>query len=172
MPRPGSPVPCTPERREGLRTCYWESVFIPIPKKGNAKECSNYHTIDQGICHLWYLHEGLLARSSRGFRRASVTEPLACARSFPVTGPQPLSSLRRTGNWASRPGHRALARPASRALCQAKRAPRAAFPSGCLAAQTKRWAEGISSCLISPCQPLDQQLSAACYAPVSSLISA
>ena len=38
-------------------TCYqiWEtqqwpqdwkrSVFIPIPKKGNAKECSNYHTI-------------------------------------------------------------------------------------------------------------------------------
>ena len=28
-------------------------------------------------------------------------------------------------------------------LCQAKRAPRAAFPSGCLAAQTKRWAEGI-----------------------------
>ena len=32
---------------------------------------------------------------------------------------------------------------ASRALCQAKRAPRAAFPSGCLAAQTKRWAQGI-----------------------------
>ena len=25
----------------GLKT----SVFIPIPKKGNAKECSNYHTI-------------------------------------------------------------------------------------------------------------------------------
>ena len=23
-----------------------KSVFIPIPKKGNAKECSNYHTID------------------------------------------------------------------------------------------------------------------------------
>ena len=22
-----------------------ESVFIPVPKKGNAKECSNYHTI-------------------------------------------------------------------------------------------------------------------------------
>ena len=22
------------------------SVFIPIPKKGNAKECSNYHTLD------------------------------------------------------------------------------------------------------------------------------
>ena len=28
----------------------------------------------------------------------------------PVTGPQPLSSLQRAGNWASRPGHRALAR--------------------------------------------------------------
>ena len=23
----------------------WKSGFIPIPKKGNAKECSNYHTI-------------------------------------------------------------------------------------------------------------------------------
>ena len=29
----------------------WErSVFIPIPKKGNAKECSNYHTISLIIC--------------------------------------------------------------------------------------------------------------------------
>ena len=26
--------------------CDWKrSVFIPIPKKDNAKECSNYHTI-------------------------------------------------------------------------------------------------------------------------------
>ena len=24
---------------------YKRSVFIPIPKKGNAKKCSNYHTI-------------------------------------------------------------------------------------------------------------------------------
>ena len=25
---------------------YWKrSVFIPIPKKGNAKECANYHTV-------------------------------------------------------------------------------------------------------------------------------
>ena len=23
----------------------WRSVFIPIPKKDNAKECSNYYTI-------------------------------------------------------------------------------------------------------------------------------
>ena len=23
----------------------WRSVFILVPKKGNAKECSNYHTI-------------------------------------------------------------------------------------------------------------------------------
>ena len=33
-----------------LKTQEWpqdwkKSVFIPIPKKGNAKECSNYHTI-------------------------------------------------------------------------------------------------------------------------------
>ena len=30
----------------------WKSsVFIPIPKKGNAKECANYHTISL-ISHL------------------------------------------------------------------------------------------------------------------------
>ena len=33
-----------------LKTQQWpqdwkRSVFIPIPKKGNAKECSNHHTI-------------------------------------------------------------------------------------------------------------------------------
>ena len=33
-----------------LKTQQWpedwkRSVFIPIPEKGNAKECSNYHTI-------------------------------------------------------------------------------------------------------------------------------
>ena len=29
----------------GVATGLERSVFIPIPKKGNAKECSNYHTI-------------------------------------------------------------------------------------------------------------------------------
>ena len=28
-----------------VATGWVKSVFIPIPKKGNAKECSNYHTI-------------------------------------------------------------------------------------------------------------------------------
>ena len=29
-----------------LLILHWKrSVFIPVPKKGNAKECSNYHTI-------------------------------------------------------------------------------------------------------------------------------
>jgi len=27
-----------------------KSVFIPIPKKGNAKECSNYHTDIENKC--------------------------------------------------------------------------------------------------------------------------
>ena len=36
--------------REIWKTQQWpqdrkKSVFTPIPKKGNAKECSNYHTI-------------------------------------------------------------------------------------------------------------------------------
>ena len=29
---------------QGPQDWKW-SVFIPIPKKGNAKECSNYHTV-------------------------------------------------------------------------------------------------------------------------------
>ena len=46
------------ERKKGLHSIYqqiwktqqwpqdWKrSVFIPVPKKGNDKECSNYHTI-------------------------------------------------------------------------------------------------------------------------------
>ena len=37
--------------QQSLKTQQWpqdwkKSVFIPIPKKGNAKECSNYHTIE------------------------------------------------------------------------------------------------------------------------------
>ena len=37
-------------RQQTWKTQQWpqdwkRSVFIPIPKKGNAKECSNYHTI-------------------------------------------------------------------------------------------------------------------------------
>ena len=36
-----------PENLENsaVATVWKRSVFIPIPKKGNAKECSNYHTI-------------------------------------------------------------------------------------------------------------------------------
>ena len=28
-----------------------KAIFIPVPKKGNAKECSNYHTIALISCH-------------------------------------------------------------------------------------------------------------------------
>ena len=46
--KPGSsalqtdPLLTEPPRKPGVKN---GSVFIPIPKKGNAKECSNYHTI-------------------------------------------------------------------------------------------------------------------------------
>ena len=38
------------KRQQIWKTHHWpqdwkRSVFIPIPKKGNAKECSNYHTV-------------------------------------------------------------------------------------------------------------------------------
>ena len=36
-----APVALWPSRPQDWK----ESVFIPIPKKGNAKECSKYHTI-------------------------------------------------------------------------------------------------------------------------------
>ena len=82
-------------------------LFIPIPKKGNAKECSNYHTIAFIPCSA-LKGETVPVQKAQG--------PGVCKLPTP---------------------------PASRALCQAKRAPRAAVPSGCLAAQTERWVEGI-----------------------------
>ena len=32
-------------KNSAVATGLEKSLFIPIPKKGNAKECSNYHTI-------------------------------------------------------------------------------------------------------------------------------
>ena len=32
-------------KNSAVATDWKRSVFIPVPKKGNAKECSNYHTI-------------------------------------------------------------------------------------------------------------------------------
>ena len=41
-----SAVEFPPNRKRSMPRLYWKrSVFIPIPKKGNAKECSNYRTI-------------------------------------------------------------------------------------------------------------------------------
>ena len=47
---PGSCIYWSPHTLEIWKTPQWpqdwkRSVFIPIPKKGNAKECSNYRTI-------------------------------------------------------------------------------------------------------------------------------
>ena len=48
------------------------SVFIPIPKKGNAKECSNYRIIAfisySGQKRQWHITPVLLPRKSRGQR--------------------------------------------------------------------------------------------------------
>ena len=46
----GDRIPAELRMPVGLENWKWpqdwkRSVFIPIPKKGNAKECSNYHTI-------------------------------------------------------------------------------------------------------------------------------
>ena len=60
------------------------SIFIPIPKKGNAKECSNYHTvafiphaskvmfkISQAMC-LQYMNQEL-PDVQAGFRKSRAT---------------------------------------------------------------------------------------------------
>ena len=38
-PRPGSPVPSTPERREGLRACYWEGPS-ELPERRSSRRGS------------------------------------------------------------------------------------------------------------------------------------
>ena len=38
-------MPANLEHSSGHRTVWKRSVFIPIPKKGKAKECSDYHSI-------------------------------------------------------------------------------------------------------------------------------
>ena len=38
-------MPAHLEKNQQWSQDWKRSVFIPIPKKGNAKECSNYHTI-------------------------------------------------------------------------------------------------------------------------------
>ena len=72
-----------------LETQQWpqdwkRSIFIPIPKKGNAKECSNYHTIEL-ISHAskvmlkilqvglqWYVNQKL-PHVQAGFRKGRGT---------------------------------------------------------------------------------------------------
>ena len=68
--------------------------------------CSNISTLDSLVSLANNgAHVHILATRRTG--NANMWPSLA--RSFPVTGPQPLSSLRRAGNRASRPRHRALA---------------------------------------------------------------
>jgi len=55
------------------------SVFIPIPKKGNAKECSNYNTIAL-ISHIswrrhWHPTPVLLSGKSHGWRSLEGCSP-------------------------------------------------------------------------------------------------
>ena len=51
------------------------SVFIPIPKKGNAKECSNYHTISL-ISHTSKVRLKILQASLQQYLNQDVSEHL------------------------------------------------------------------------------------------------
>ena len=74
---------------ENWKTQQWpqnwkKSVFIPVPKKGSAKECSNYHTIALILHASKVMLKILLARVQQhmnrelpdvqaGFRKGRVT---------------------------------------------------------------------------------------------------
>ena len=78
------------------KTQQW-SVFIPIPKKGNAKECSNYHTVALISHASKVMHKILPARLQQylnhelpdvqaGFRKAEEAE---------IKSPTSVESLRK-----------------------------------------------------------------------------
>ena len=67
---------------------------------------------------LWGQQECQALLSSPPHPPQCSSTPCPATSAFPVTGPQPLSSLRRAGNRASRPGHRALARSSLLRDCQ------------------------------------------------------
>ena len=50
---------------------YKRSVFIPVPKKGNVKGCSNYRTI------------ALISQASKGFPDSSVGKESDCSAGYP-----------------------------------------------------------------------------------------
>ena len=56
------------------------SVFIPIPKKGNAKECSNYHTIAL-ISRKWQPTPVFLPGEPQGWRGLVGYSPWGCKES-------------------------------------------------------------------------------------------
>ena len=47
MPRPGSPVPSTPERREGLRACYWEGPS-ELPERRSSSSAPRRNPVGEG----------------------------------------------------------------------------------------------------------------------------
>ena len=55
------------------------SVFIPIPKKGNAKECSNYHTIAL-ISHASKVMLNILQARLQKYMNCEVPDVQACFR--------------------------------------------------------------------------------------------
>ena len=49
VPRPGSPVPSTPERREGLRACYWEGPS-ELPERRSQPQTPPIMSLLPGSC--------------------------------------------------------------------------------------------------------------------------
>ena len=65
------------------------SVFIPIPKKGNTKECSNYHTVAL-ISHDSKFSSSVVSNSLRPHESQHVRPP--CPSPTPGVYPNPCSS--------------------------------------------------------------------------------
>ena len=62
-----------PANLENSKPIWKRSVFIPVPKKGNVKECSNYHTIAL-ISHASKVLLNILQASHQQYMKRELTD--------------------------------------------------------------------------------------------------
>ena len=91
-------------KNSAVATGLEKSIFIPIPKKGNAKECSNYHTVALISHASKVMFKILQARLQRHFGSAAALHCFSsdlrtsrCSRGFKEESEIKLPTF--TGSW-------------------------------------------------------------------------
>ena len=91
-------------KNSAVATGLEKSIFIPIPKKGNAKECSNYHTVELISHASKVMFKILQARLQRHFGSAAALHCFSsdlrtsrCSRGFKEESEIKLPTF--TGSW-------------------------------------------------------------------------